>query len=184
MRIELSRDWNEFLSLLTSRRVRFLVVGGHAVAGHGEPRLTEDLDVFVEPTRANAVRLRRALVEFGFGEAAPSAARLAVPGKIWMLGRKPWRIDVLTRIDGVTFAQAWRGRVQTQFAHGHLFVIGRNELIANKRASGRERDLRDVAMLEALPPAREPALRASDRARASSLRQGSLRKSPSRRRRA
>lgn len=153
MRIELCRDWNEFLSLLTSKRVRFLVVGGHAVAGHGEPRLTEDLDVFVEPTQANAARLRRALVAFGFGENAPTAERLAVPGKIWMLGRKPWRIDLLTRIDGVTFNRAWKGRVKAEFAHGHLYVIGRNDLIANKRASGRDKDLRDVAMLEALPPA-------------------------------
>jgi len=156
VKIELNRDWNEFLSLLISKGVRFLLVGGHAVAGHGEPRLTEDLDVFVDPTLANAQRLRSALVEFGFGENAPSATRLAVPGKIWMLGRKPWRIDVLTRIDGVTFAQAWKGRVQAKFTHGHLFVIGRNELIANKRASGREKDLRDVAMLEALTPAKHP----------------------------
>jgi hypothetical protein len=140
------------LSLLTSKRVRFLVVGGHAVAGHGEPRLTEDLDVFVEPTQANAARLRRALVAFGFGETAPPAERLAVPGKIWMLGRKPWRIDVLTRIDGVTFKRAWKGRVKAEFENGHLYVIGRNDLIANKRASGRDKDLRDVAMLEALAP--------------------------------
>ena len=92
------------------------------------------------------------MVEFGFGEDAPSAERLAVSGKIWMLGRKPWRIDLLTRIDGVTFKRAWKGRVKAEFAHGHLFVIGRNDLIANKRASGRDKDLRDVAMLEALAP--------------------------------
>jgi hypothetical protein len=156
VRIELSPDWNEFLSLLTSKNVRFLLVGGHAVAGHGEPRLTEDLDVLVEPTRANTTRLRSALVDFGFGEEAPSVDRLAVPGKIWMLGRKPWRIDILTKIDGVSFARAWKGRVRAAFAHGHLFVIGRKELIANKRASGREKDLRDVAMLEALSPTAMP----------------------------
>lgn len=89
MKIELNRDWSEFLSALISRRVRFLLVGGHAVAGHGEPRLTEDLDVFVEPTLANAQRLRDALCDFGFGATAPSAKDLACPDKVFMLGRKP-----------------------------------------------------------------------------------------------
>jgi hypothetical protein len=150
MKIQLGPDWNEFLSLLISKRVRFLLVGGHAVAAHGEPRLTEDLDVFVDPARANAGRLREALLAFGFGASVPSARALAVPGKIWMLGRKPWRIDVLTKISGVTFARAWRGRVEADFTLRPLFIIGRRELIANKRASGRDKDLRDVAMLQAL----------------------------------
>jgi len=66
VKIQLNHDWNECLSGLIAHRVRFVLVGGHAVAGHGEPRLTEDLDVFVEPTRSNAARLRRALVDFGF----------------------------------------------------------------------------------------------------------------------
>jgi hypothetical protein len=150
VKIQLSPDWNEFLSLLISKRVRFLLVGGHAVAAHGEPRLTEDLDVFVDPGRANAGRLREALLAFGFGASLPSARELATPGKIWMLGRKPWRIDVLTKISGVTFARAWEGRVEAEFMPRPLFVIGRRELIANKRASGRDKDLRDVAMLQAL----------------------------------
>lgn len=71
MKIELNRDWTEFLCALISRRVRFLVIGGHAVAGHGEPRLTEDLDVFVDRDARNAKRLRDALVDFGFGSVAP-----------------------------------------------------------------------------------------------------------------
>jgi hypothetical protein len=70
VKIDLNRDWSEFLHALISRRVRFVLVGGHAVAGHGEPRLTEDLDVLVEPTLANARRLREALVDFGFGALA------------------------------------------------------------------------------------------------------------------
>jgi hypothetical protein len=155
------------LSLLISKRVRFLLVGGHAVAAHGEPRLTEDLDVFVDPARANAGRLREALLAFGFGASVPSARELAVPGKIWMLGRKPWRIDVLTKISGVTFARAWRGRVETDFSPRPLFVIGRGELIANKRASGRDKDLRDVAMLQALSPPLPRVRRTTQRPRAS-----------------
>ena len=148
MKIELGRDWSEFLSALISRRVKFVLVGGHAVAAHGEPRLTEDLDVFVEPSEENGERIRAALVDFGFGDAAPLATELATPGKVWMLGRKPQRIDILTQISGVTFQEAWEGRAELTFAVKPLFVIGREELIRNKRASGREKDLRDVALLE------------------------------------
>jgi hypothetical protein len=148
VKIELSRDWTEFLSALIARRVRFVLVGGHAVAGHGEPRLTEDLDVFVEPTMANARRLRDALVDFGFGNVAPSAEDLAVPDKIFMLGRKPWRIDILTGIDGVTFARTWETKVEAEFATRPLYVIGREALIENKRAAARDKDLLDVALLE------------------------------------
>ncbi len=153
MKLQLNPDWTEFLSLLLSNRVRFVLVGGHAVAAHAEPRLTEDLDVFVEPTLTNAVRLRKALLAFGFGSDVPTARQLAMPGSIWMLGRKPWRIDVLNKIDGVSFARVWKGRARADFDPGPLYLIGRNELIANKRASGRDKDLRDVAMLEAIPPA-------------------------------
>lgn len=137
MKIELSRDWTEFLSLLIARRVRFVLVGGHAVAGHGEPRLTEDLDVFVEPTAANASRLRQALADFGFGPVAPGVEQLATPDKIFMLGRKPWRIDILTGIDGVTFREAWATKVEAEFDEKPLYVIGRDALIANKRADAR-----------------------------------------------
>ena len=114
MKIEFGRDWSEFLSLLISNRVRFVLVGGHAVAGHGEPRLTEDLDVLVEASLANTRKLRNALIEFGFTE-APDAEQLAEVGKIWMLGRKPWRIDILTEIDGVSFPEVWRGRWKFRF---------------------------------------------------------------------
>jgi hypothetical protein len=148
MKVELNRDWSEFLSALISRRVRFVLVGGHAVAAHGEPRLTEDLDVLVEPVIANARRLREALVDFGFGDVAPSAAELATPDRIFMLGRKPWRIDILTGIDGVTFDEVWAGRVEAAFVASPLYVIGREALIANKRAAGRDKDLLDVALLE------------------------------------
>jgi hypothetical protein len=148
VKIELNRDWSEFLSALISRQVRFLLIGGHAVAGHGEPRLTEDLDVLVEPTLPNARRLRDALCDFGFGASAPSAEDLARPDKVFMLGRKPWRIDILTGISGVSFHEAWTGRVEAEFVQRPLYVIGREALLKNKRASGRHKDLHDVALLE------------------------------------
>src|SRR5262245_61209595 len=126
----LYKDWSEFIELLTRHRVRFMVVGGHAVAVHARPRHTEDLDVFVDPTPANARRLRAALAEFGFGESAPLASLLAMPRKVLMIGRKPYRIDVLTGIDGVTFREAWKGRVTVPLSPGNVCVIGRKELVA------------------------------------------------------
>lgn len=152
MKIELNHDWSEFLRLLTSMRVRFVVVGGHAVAAHAEPRLTEDLDVFVDATPANARRLRKALVAFGFGAMAPAEAVLAEPNRVFMLGRKPWRIDILTSIDGVSFREAWSSRVRVAFEGGHLDVIGRGALLANKRAAGRTKDKRDVEAIESHEP--------------------------------
>lgn len=146
-KLELSRDWKEFLGALISRNVKFLLVGGHAIAIHGNPRLTEDLDVFSEPTLENGNKLRAALVDFGFGSVAPTAEKLAESGKVFMLGKKPQRIDILTHISGVSFDQAWNGRLKVDMGGSLLAVIGRKELIANKLASGREKDLLDVAML-------------------------------------
>ncbi len=168
MKIGLTRDWSEFLSLLIAHRVKFLLIGGHAVAGHGEPRLTEDLDVFVQPTATNAKRLVAALTEFGFGSVVPAPAAFAKANKIFMLGQKPQRIDILTGIDGVTFAKAWAGRIEVEFESSPLYVIGLDALIANKRASGRPKDLLDLELLEAhrgapSKPRRTPAKKASSR---------------------
>jgi hypothetical protein len=154
VKIELNPDWSEFLRALIAHRVRFLLIGGHAVAGHAEPRLTEDLDVLIEPATDNARHLRDALVSFGFGSVAPPVEELARPDKVFMLGRKPWRIDILTTIAGVSFEEAWAGRVRADFEAGPLFVIGREALIKNKRAAGRDKDLLDVAMLELHDPTR------------------------------
>ncbi len=141
-------DWKEFLLALQSENTRFLLIGAHALAFHVEARLTEDLDVFVEPTVDNAARVLRALERFGFGGMIADAAELSTPDRVFMLGVKPWRIDILTGIDGVTFAEAWATRVPADFHGIRLDVIGRDELLANKRASGRKKDLVDAALLE------------------------------------
>lgn len=144
----LNDDWREFLSLMISKRVKFLLLGGHAVSIHASPRMTEDLDVFVETSLPNAKRLRRVLVEFGFGEAAPSAQRLATEGKIFMIGVPPRRIDILTKISGVRFATAWNNRIRMRLSLGTINVISRRDLIRNKRASGRDKDLADLVALK------------------------------------
>ena len=162
-------EWLEFLRLLTRHRVRFLLIGGHAIAVHAAPRHTEDLDVFVAATPANARRVRAALVDFGFGSVAPPNELLATTDKVFMLGRKPFRIDVLTGIDGVTFEDAWKTRVPLKLGGTRIFVIGRDALIANKKAAGRPKDLIDVLLLrggeaerkrlERRKPARKPSRR-------------------------
>ena len=143
------KDWQEFLSLLLSHEVKFVVVGGHAFAVHARPRMTEDLDIFVEASLENAERLRRVLVDFGFGSAAPAAAVLCEAGRVFMLGVKPFRIDVLTAISGVSFAQVWRARVHADTSSGKIPFISRAHLVINKRASGRPKDLRDLDELDA-----------------------------------
>lgn len=150
--LHLNDDWNEFLRVLTSTGTRYLLIGGHALAVHAEPRFTEDLDVFVQPSLQNAKRLHAALVEFGFGSVMPEASELARPGLVWMLGRKPRRIDILTGISGVTFAEAERGSVEVTIAATRVRVIGRAALLRNKKASARPKDLADVAMLNAARP--------------------------------
>jgi hypothetical protein len=132
---------------LTARNVRFVVVGGHALAYHGRPRYTRDLDVFVEPTPENAARLLLALEDFGFGGLDLTIADFDKPGKVVQLGVAPNRIDLLTMIDGVSFDQAWDGRVVGRFGSESVPFLGRRELLANKRAVGRLQDLADIEAL-------------------------------------
>jgi hypothetical protein len=126
-----------------------VVVGGHALAYHGRPRYTKDLDVFVEPTPENAARVLAALEGFGFGGLGLTASDFDKPGKIVQLGVAPNRIDLLTSIDGVLFDEAWGGRVVGRFGTQSVPFLGRRELLANKRAVGRLQDLADI---EAIGP--------------------------------
>jgi hypothetical protein len=143
----LPKDWSEFLSLLMSHGVRFVVVGGHAVAVHGHPRFTEDLDVFVEPNMTNASSLREVLSEFGFGNSAPSTELLAEPERVFMIGVKPLRIDILTAISGVSFDEAWKGRLLVSTKAGRVPFIGLTALLKNKKASARTKDRGDIEEL-------------------------------------
>ncbi|MDB5214377.1 MAG: hypothetical protein JWO86_2304 [Myxococcaceae bacterium] len=155
-------DWRGFFEALLAARVEFVVIGALAVAAHAEPRFTEDLDVLVRPVRSNGVRLRKALASFGFEAVAPAADEITDLDRVWMLGRKPFRIDILTGISGVTWKDVHAGRIQVEIDGLVLPVIGRNELIANKRASGRPKDLLDLDMLARTEPRKRahPKLRA------------------------
>jgi hypothetical protein len=144
----MNRDFAEMLSALSAAGAEFLIVGAHAVAVHGRPRATGDLDIWVRPTPENAERVWSALERFGAPLFDLRREDLARPGVVFQIGVPPCRIDILTEITGVTFDEAWPGRLTAAVGGQTLPFIGRNELLVNKRAVGRPKDLGDVAFLE------------------------------------
>ena len=132
---------------MNARHADALIVGGYAVAFHAKPRFTKDLDLFVDPTADNAGRLLLALKDFGFGDVDLSIQDFTTAGRVIQLGVAPNRVDLMTAIDGVTFAEAWAGRVSGRFGAVPVFYIGKAELVANKRATGRAQDLADLESL-------------------------------------
>ncbi len=146
--MKLQKDLREFIELLNSHRVEYLVAGGHAVAYHGYPRLTGDIDFFVRASRENAERIVAVLDDFGFEKLGVSPEDSIVPDRILQLGRVPNRIDILTSISGVTFEEAWSSRIEGELDDVRVSFLGRETLLRNKRASGRPRDLADLAELD------------------------------------
>lgn len=144
----LDKDLRELLALLNAAGVEFLVVGGHAVAFHGRPRLTEDLDLFVRPDRANGERIMCALQALGFGALGITAADFTADDRVIQLGRAPNRVDLLTKLYGVDFADAWSRRVAARLDDADVWMISREDLIRNKRETGRTQDLADAEFLE------------------------------------
>jgi Nucleotidyl transferase of unknown function (DUF2204) len=144
---QLQTDLNEFVALLNSHKVEYLVVGGHAVAFHGHPRLTGDIDFFIGVSSENAARVLNVLTAFGFGNLGIGADDLTSPDRVIQLGRPPNRIDLLTTISGVTFQEAWTARAPGSLGAHAVNFIGWDALIRNKQASGRDKDRTDVATL-------------------------------------
>jgi hypothetical protein len=147
---QLQNDLSEFVALLNSHGVEYLVVGGHAVAFHGHPRLTGDIDFFIRPIRENAERVLKVLADFGFGDLNLNADDLVVQERIVQLGRPPNRIDLLTSISGVSFDDAWATRVPGDLGGSQVNFLGWDALIQNKTASGRDKDRLDVAKLTSI----------------------------------
>jgi hypothetical protein len=151
LELTLNPNFAEMLRELSATGADFLIVGGYAVAVHGYVRSTADFDIWVRPTPQNAVLVYRALARFGAPLDELAVDDLATPGLIYQIGIKPERIDILTRISGVDFETAWTRRTHVT-VHGDSYaVIGRQDLIANKRASGRPLDLIDADKLERFP---------------------------------
>jgi hypothetical protein len=149
----LNRDFRDLLDCLLASDVRFLVVGAHALAALGVPRATGDLDVWVEPTAANADRVWAALTRFGapVAELGVTRSDFASAGVVVQLGLPPRRIDLLTELTGIAFDEAWLGRA-VQNVDGLLVpFLGRRDFVRNKRATGRTRDLADLEALGEIP---------------------------------
>jgi len=145
----LTADFEDFLRLLNERQVRYVVAGGFAVAAHGTPRYTKDLDVWVEISPANAERLLLALNDFGMASLGLNSADFQEQDMVLQLGYEPNRIDILTGLTGVEFHEAYPRRVLVQLAGLQVPFLAREDLIANKRALGRPRDLADIEDLQA-----------------------------------
>lgn len=147
----LNDDYREMLQCLSEENVKFLLVGAYALAVHGFPRATKDIDFFVWATPENAANLIRALVKFGAPLEGVSESDFSSEGVIFQIGNSPRRIDIITTIDGIKFDQAYANRKIFATDGLQIPVISLEDLIANKRASGRTQDLADVERLESQP---------------------------------
>lgn len=142
-------DFRDLLAELVNANARFLVVGAHALGVHGVPRATVDLDIWIDASPANARRVWSALAAFGapLDDLQMREVDLTRPDVVAQFGMPPYRIDILTAISGVSFAEAWEDRVEAPFVDVRVPFIGRAALIRNKRASGRTKDLADLEAL-------------------------------------
>ncbi|MDO8794422.1 MAG: hypothetical protein Q7J25_07370 [Vicinamibacterales bacterium] len=143
----MNRDFAEMLSALCEAGAEFLIVGAHALAVHGVPRATGDLDIWINPTPDNAQRVLAALRVFGAPLTGVTAEDLVTPDTVFQIGVVPCRIDVLTGISGVRFGDAWTRRTVVNIEGVPVPVLGREDFTANKRASGRPKDLLDIELL-------------------------------------
>lgn len=153
-------DFLDLLREFSKADVSYMVVGAYAVGVHGRPRATKDLDVWVDASEANAPRVIAALRAFGAPLMGLAARDIEAPGNGLRIGVEPARIDVLTKISGVAFADAWPRRAETTFDGVRCSVIGFEDLLANKRAAARPQDLADVDALERLARAKASRTRA------------------------
>ncbi|HEY7223085.1 MAG TPA: nucleotidyl transferase AbiEii/AbiGii toxin family protein [Micromonosporaceae bacterium] len=148
--MELNRDFSEFIASCVVHDVRFMIVGGYAVAAHGHPRFTKDLDVWVWVDDQNANRLVAALDDFGFGSVGLTPDDFLEEGMVVQLGYPPKRIDIITQVDGVEFDPCWERHIEVDIGGQRVPFISVEDLLANKKASGRPRDLADAAAIEQL----------------------------------
>lgn len=141
-------DFRDLIAAFNARKVEFVIVGAFAVAHHGRPRATGDLDLWVRPTRENAERVLAALQDFGFGSLSLTVEDI-LSGKVVQLGYAPVRVDLLTDLDGVSPDEIWGGRMESRFADQPAAYLSKSCLVKNKKAVGRPQDLADIDSLGA-----------------------------------
>jgi hypothetical protein len=145
--IRLPPDFKEFLRLLNSHRVEYLLIGGYAVAYYGYPRPTGDMDIWIAASSQNAARVTAALVEFGFRADDVPLVLFKEPGRIVRMGLPPMRLEIVTTISGVAFVSCYARRVSAVIDEAAVDIIGLDDLKTNKKASGRHKDLHDLEQL-------------------------------------
>ena len=144
---DLTKDWKEFVELLNSHKIDYLIVGAWALAFHGRPRITGDMDVLIRTSPDNISILLTALNKFGFGSLNLKIEDFSTPDIVIQLGYEPNRIDLLTSISGVQFEQAWRNKCSLEIDGIKFVFLGVEDLILNKAATGRSKDLADLTTL-------------------------------------
>lgn len=145
--MEAQQDFKELLEFLNGRGVEHVIVGAHALAFHGAPRYTGDLDIYIRPTAENAERVMVALADFGFGSLGLSEKDFSVPGRVVQLGYPPVRIDLVTSLSGVSWEDVSANMVDGEYGNVLVKYIGHAEFVRNKRAIGRKKDLADLEAL-------------------------------------
>ncbi|MCX2740234.1 hypothetical protein [Pontibacter anaerobius] len=147
----LARDFEDFIGLLNKHEVEYLVVGGYALAFHGRPRHTGDLDIWIKVSEENAQRMLEVLQDFGLASLGFEKDDFLKEGYVTQIGYPPLRIDILNTIDGVSFQEAYGNREQVELEGLHVAYIGLREFVRNKEAVGRARDLSDIKEIQAKP---------------------------------
>jgi hypothetical protein len=145
--MEIQKDFKKLLELFNAHKVEYIVVGGYALAFHGAPRFTGDIDLLVKPDSKNAQRILAALNDFGFGSLNLGESDFTRQGSVVQLGVPPVRIDIITSITGVDWDKAQAGRVTGDYGGVVTSFLGKKEFILNKKATGRKKDLADIEAL-------------------------------------
>jgi hypothetical protein len=146
--VELAPDFDEFIECVSAHGVEFIVVGAYALAFHGAPRFTGDLDILVRPTRDNALRLLTALTSFGFPVTDLTADAVTDQRRMIEMGVPPVQIHIMSAISGVDWSDVWSDRMEGPLGRHRVHFIGRETYLRNKRAAGRPKDLADIDALE------------------------------------
>lgn len=145
--MEVQKDFKELLELFNRHNVEYMIVGGYALAFHGAPRFTGDIDIFVRPVSMNAKHIINALNDFGFESVGLSAADFEKPDNVIQLGVPPVRVDIVTSLTSISWESAFKSRVQGRYGDVPVSYIGREQFILNKRAIGRKKDFADIEAL-------------------------------------
>ena len=145
--MEAQPDFKDLLALFNAHKVEYIIVGAYALAYHGAPRYTGDMDLYVKPDEQNAHRILAALKEFGFESVGLTGADFDKSDRVVQLGVPPVRVDIVTSLTGISWEEAYSGKVEGKYANIPVFYIGREQFILNKRTLGRKKDLADLEAL-------------------------------------